>query len=94
MTKLTKKYIFEQKLKGEPIIVLVDEGLGRWVTKEDYRILRECGILIEYHDNEWPDKQTITTHEILTYLIPFNLDHNPIMRLFKGQTMSGFPILT
>lgn len=88
MKKLTKKYIFERKLDGKPIIIQVKKGYGRWATKEDLVILRECGILIEHRLGRTFD--TIITHEILTYLIPVNLDHKPMTRIAKGHVLPAF----
>lgn len=93
MAKLTKKYIFEQKLNGKPIIILVEEEHGRWATKEDIDMLCECGILVKQNGkNEWPYhlQETITTHAILTYLEPFDLDDKPFSVLPKGRRMPIF----
>ena len=94
MAKLTKKYIFEQKLNGKPIIIFVEVGHGRrWATKEDIDMLRECGILVKHNSkNEWSYnlQEVITTHEILTYLEPFDLDNEPVTRLPKGRHLPLF----
>ena len=87
IAKLTKKYIFERKLDGKPIIIQVKDAHGRWATKEDIAVLRKYGILVKHHDKDKP-LGTIATHEILTYLIPFDLDHGPISQIFKGQILA------
>jgi len=40
MIKITKKYIFERKLKGEPITIYTDT-----ITKDVIRVLIDTGIL-------------------------------------------------
>ena len=51
MTKLTKKYIFEQKLKGEPI--KIPESNIPWMKEiKNLGILVECGILEEGEGNK------------------------------------------
>lgn len=79
---LTKKHIFARRIDDKPIIMKVEEGHGRWGTKEDVNLLYESGIIVS-HDNNLD----ITTHEILTYLIPFDIKAGPISRLPKGQLM-------
>lgn len=64
---LTEKYIFECKLKGEPIRLADPCDTHKWATYEDIMILRRHGILkklsnggslvtwpIEYHNDRYP----------------------------------------
>lgn len=82
MKMLTKKHIFARRIDGKPIIMKVEEGHGRWATKEDAKLLYECGIIVS-HDSDLD----ITTHDILTYLVPFDIEAGPITRLPEGQLM-------
>lgn len=46
MRQITKKYIFEQKLKGEPVMIPLSKA--PWLEQiKDLGILVECGILEE-----------------------------------------------
>lgn len=80
MRPLTKKYVFERKLDGKPIIIYVDKGFGGWATKEDAKLLRSFGIIAPYKV-----EQSICTHEILTYALPFNPHDGPVSRTQKGE---------
>ncbi len=82
MKPLTKKYIFERKLDGKPIMLFVDEGLGRWATREDAKLLQTFGIIVPHHLHH-----LISTHDIITYSLPFDPHNEPVAKMRKGSPL-------
>lgn len=86
MTNLTKKYIFQRRLDGKPIIIYIDKGRGGWATKEDAELLHTYGIIVPHKDKMKP---WITTHEIITYRLPLDPRNSPAHQMSKGTTLSA-----
>jgi len=86
MTKITKKYIFERKLDGKPIIIYVDEGFDGWATNEDARLLQTFGIIAPYGGPR-SRYSSICTHDIITYSLPFDPHDRPVTVTRKGDTL-------
>ena len=82
MTKLTKKYIFQRRLDGKPIIIYIDKGFAGWATKEDAKLLQTFGIIVPYDDD-----RVICTHEIITHVLPFNPHNGSVAQIEKGQLL-------
>lgn len=82
MIKITKKYIFERKLDGKPIIVYVKKGANRWITIEDIKLLKAFGVIVQ-HDI---DRQRCT-HAITTYTLPFDPQDRPKSEILKGTIL-------
>ena len=85
MTKLTKKYVFERRLDGKPIIIYLDKGYGGWAMEEDAKLLHTYGIIVPHEDKLKP---WITTHEVITYRLPLDSRNGPAHRMSKGTTLS------
>lgn len=82
MDKITKKYIFERKLDGKPIIIYVDKGFIGWASKEDIKLLKTFGIIVPI-DLDY----SICTHDIITYSLPFDPHSSPVTKTYKGETL-------